>query len=98
MSGIRQCHGSPRYGLAAVCSAKLPFPTDTPADLLHPNLSGLFERLSAGSEWNNDQILREEIFSIERLEEHARSLAAAQGNSRQPGPRRALGARLRSNE
>ncbi|HET6198219.1 MAG TPA: glucoamylase family protein [Acetobacteraceae bacterium] len=65
---------------------------------MHPNFSGLFERFSAGSEWNNDQILREEIFSIERLEEHARSLAAAQGSSRQPGLRRSLRARLRSNE
>ena len=51
-----------------------------------------------GSQWNNDQILREEIFSIERLEEHARSLAAAQGITRQPGFRRSLGARLRNNE
>src|SRR5215510_731060 len=48
--------------------------------------------------WNNEQILREEIFSIERLEQHARSLAAAQKISRQPGFRRSLGARLRSNE
>ena len=73
-------------------------PTDTPADLLHPYLSGLFEQLSVGSHWNNEQILREEILSIERLEEHGRSLAAAQGISRQPGFRRSLGARLRNNE
>jgi cyclic beta-1,2-glucan synthetase len=51
-----------------------------------------------GSHWNNEQILREEIFSVERLEQHARSLAAAQTLSRQPGFRRSLGARLRSNE
>ncbi len=51
-----------------------------------------------GSHWNNEQILREEIFSIERLEEHARSLAAAQGITRQPGFQRSLGARLRNNE
>ena len=51
-----------------------------------------------GSHWNSEQILREEIFSIERLEEHARSLAAAQPVTRQPGFRRSLGARLRNNE
>ncbi len=48
--------------------------------------------------WNNEQILREEIFSIERLEQHARSLAAAQHITRQPGFRSSLGARLRNNE
>ena len=41
--------------------------------------------LSVGSHWNDEQILREEIFSIERLEQHARSLAAAQPITRQPG-------------
>ena len=65
---------------------------------MHPFLSGLFERISAGSRWNNEQILREEIFSIERLEQHAQSLAAAQPVTRQPGFRRSLGARLRNNE
>jgi cyclic beta-1,2-glucan synthetase len=48
--------------------------------------------------WNNEQILREEIFSIERLEQHAHSLATAQAVTRQPGFRRSLGSRLRSNE
>ena len=65
---------------------------------MHPFLSGLFERISAGSQWNSEQILREEIFSIERLEEHARTLAAAQPVTRQPGFRRSLGSRLRNNE
>src|SRR5215510_12893762 len=48
--------------------------------------------------WNDEQILREEIFSIERLEQHGRSLAAAQATTRKPGFRRSLGARLRNNE
>src|SRR4051812_41666795 len=65
---------------------------------LHPFLSGIFRRFSPGSRWNSDHILREEIFSIERLEAHARSLAEAQTVSRQPGFRRSLGARLRDNE
>jgi cyclic beta-1,2-glucan synthetase len=65
---------------------------------LHPYLKGIFERLSVGSHWNSEQILREEIFSIERLEQHAQSLAAAQTVTRQPGFRRSLRARLRNNE
>jgi cyclic beta-1,2-glucan synthetase len=65
---------------------------------LHPFLSGIFERLSLGDHWNSDQILREEIFSIERLETHARSLAEAQTITKQPGFRRSLGSRLRNNE
>jgi cyclic beta-1,2-glucan synthetase len=65
---------------------------------LHPFLSGILESLSVGSHWNNEQILREEIFSIERLEQHAQTLAAAQEISRQPGFRRSLHARLRNNE
>ncbi len=64
---------------------------------MHPKIRGLFERFS-GPHWNDEQILREEIFSIERLEEHARSLAAAQQVTRQPGLGRSLGARLRNNE
>jgi cyclic beta-1,2-glucan synthetase len=65
---------------------------------LHPFLRGLLESLSLGSHWDSEQILREEIFSIERLEQHARSLAAAQGITRQPAFRRSLRARLRNNE
>jgi cyclic beta-1,2-glucan synthetase len=65
---------------------------------LHPFLSGILESLSVGSHWNSEQILREEIFSIERLEQHAQSLAAAQTVSNQPGFRRSLRARLRNNE
>lgn len=66
--------------------------------MLHSLFRGLLDNLSAGSHWNNEQVLREEIFSIERLEEHARSLAAAQDVSRQPGYGRSLHARLRNNE
>lgn len=65
---------------------------------MHPFLSGILESLSVGSHWNSEQVLREEIFSIERLEQHAQSLAAAQTVSRQPGFRRSLRARLRNNE
>jgi cyclic beta-1,2-glucan synthetase len=65
---------------------------------LHPFISEIIEQLSPGTHWSDDQILREEIFSVERLEEHARSLAAAQPIGSIPGFGRSLGARLRSNE
>lgn len=36
-------------------------------------------RLKAPSPWNSDSPIREELFSVERLEQHAVTLAAAQG-------------------
>ena len=38
----------------------------------------IFERTQPKSPWNNRAPIREELFSLERLEEHARSLAIAQ--------------------
>lgn len=45
----------------------------------------------------SDEPIRSELFSIERLEQHAESLAAAQPVSLQPGPGRPLVARLKEN-
>jgi cyclic beta-1,2-glucan synthetase len=50
------------------------------------------------SPWNSDEILRAELFSVERLEQHAASLAAAQQITERPVPRKSLRARLRNNE
>jgi cyclic beta-1,2-glucan synthetase len=50
------------------------------------------------SPWDSDEILRAELFSGERLEQHALSLAAAQQVTRQRSARRSLHARLRDNE
>ena len=50
------------------------------------------------SPWNSDQLLREELFSIERLEEHAASLAVAQKISVNPVARPALSVRLKDDE
>ena len=72
--------------------------TQRAGGFLHPFLSEIIEQLSPSTHWRDDQILREEIFSIERLEEHARSLAAAQPVDSSPGFGRSLSARLRSNE
>jgi cyclic beta-1,2-glucan synthetase len=50
------------------------------------------------SPWDNDEILRAELFSSERLEQHAASLAAAQGVTQRRSARRSLGVRLKENE
>jgi cyclic beta-1,2-glucan synthetase len=65
---------------------------------LHPIFEEIIEQLSPGKHWSDDQILREEIFSIERLEQHARTLASAQPIGSIPGFGRSLATRLRSNE
>ena len=53
---------------------------------------------SAVSPWNTDELIRAELFSLERLEEHATSLALAQQVSSRPISRRPLRSRLRDNE
>ncbi len=50
------------------------------------------------SPWDNDELLREELFSIERLEQHAASLAVAQQVTAHPPRRPPLGVRLTENE
>ncbi|MEO8018050.1 MAG: glucoamylase family protein [Pseudomonadota bacterium] len=61
-------------------------------------MSEIVEHLTPGTHWSDDQILREEIFSIERLEQHAKTLAAAQPVGSIPGFGRSLATRLRANE
>jgi len=55
-------------------------------------------RSARPSTWDNDEILRAELFSIERLEQHAASLAAAQAITRRRSARRPLSDRLKDNE
>jgi cyclic beta-1,2-glucan synthetase len=55
-------------------------------------------RASHAAPWNNEQSIREELFSIERLEQHAATLAAAQPITAKPVTGRSLAARLRENE
>ena len=47
-------------------------------------LKNLFRRASRPSLWINQNVIREELFSVERLEAHARSLAAAQSVAPKP--------------
>ncbi|MGV8996161.1 MAG: GH36-type glycosyl hydrolase domain-containing protein [Parvibaculaceae bacterium] len=61
-------------------------------------LRKLFERFCAStSPWNDNAPVREELFSIERLEQHAESLAAAQPVTTRPPPVLSLHARLNDN-
>src|SRR5512134_1561420 len=55
-------------------------------------------RTSQAVPWNSEESILEELFSAERLEEHAESLAAAQRVSARPIAGRMLAARLRDNE
>jgi len=53
---------------------------------------------AAVSPWDTDEILRAELFSSERLEQHAASLATAQQVTQRRSARRSLGVRLKDNE
>ncbi|MEQ1800955.1 MAG: glucoamylase family protein [Gammaproteobacteria bacterium] len=53
---------------------------------------------SPASPWDNEEVLRGELFSIERLEQHAISLAAAQQIAPKPVRRPPLAVRLTDNE
>ena len=57
-----------------------------------------FGRGSQAAPWDNEESIREELFSIERLEQHAESLAAAQPITARPMTGRSLAVRLRDNE
>ena len=48
--------------------------------------------------WDSEESIREELFSIERLEQHAETLAAAQRVTAKPTTGRSLAARLKDNE
>jgi len=57
-----------------------------------------FGRESRAAPWDNEESIRAELFSIERLEQHAESLAAAQAITAKPVTGRSLAVRLRDNE
>ncbi|AVS80936.1 glycosyl transferase [Paracidovorax avenae] len=63
---------------------------------MHPVLQSAFQR-SAPGPWSDTAPVREELFGIERLEQHARSLAAAQQVSANPPRVPSLHGRLRDN-
>jgi cyclic beta-1,2-glucan synthetase len=55
-------------------------------------------RASVSSPWESDAPIRSELFSAERLEQHAESLATAQRIARRAGIGRPLATRLRDND
>ena len=57
----------------------------------------ILARLNAESRHESEELIRNELFSIERLEQHAESLAAAQPVTPKPGAGRQLAPRLRDN-
>ncbi|HEX5611709.1 MAG TPA: glucoamylase family protein, partial [Burkholderiales bacterium] len=58
----------------------------------------VFGGASHAAPWNTEESIREELFSVERLEQHAATLALAQPASARPNRGRSLSARLRDNE
>jgi cyclic beta-1,2-glucan synthetase len=76
-----------RAALAWMRSSRLP-----------PVLMRPFGRAPPQAPWDNEKSIREELFSVERLEQHAESLAAAQSIAPRNTPGRSLKARLRNNE
>ena len=61
-------------------------------------LRNFFRGSTASSAWNTDELIREELFSTERLEQHAISLALAQTVTPNPPRRSSLNERLSDNE
>jgi cyclic beta-1,2-glucan synthetase len=57
----------------------------------------IFGRAPSGSPWISGKPIREELFSVERLEQHARSLAVAQAVTPRPTKGHPLSGRLAAN-
>ena len=76
-----------RIGFSAT---KAETPCDIPSEVQFP--------VPRAPPWDNDELLRAELFSIERLEQHAASLAVAQQVATRPLRRPALSVRLSDNE
>jgi len=54
--------------------------------------------MSSVPSWAGEEVIREELFSVERLEQHAESLASAQSVSSQPDKGRPLAKRVGDND
>ncbi len=65
---------------------------------LKPAILRAFGDASRAAPWDNEESIRAELFSTERLEQHAETLAAAQAITARPLAGRSLAVRLRDNE
>jgi len=88
-SGIRAYQAS--------LTAEIPRSHGRKANLI-PSIFRVLGRHPTASPWDTEDSIREELFSIERLEGHAESLATAQQITASPLPRRSLAVRLKDNE
>lgn len=62
-------------------------------------MNGPFSSITSSvPSWADEEAIREELFSVERLEQHAESLAAAQSVSSRPERGRPLAKRVRDND
>jgi cyclic beta-1,2-glucan glucanotransferase len=61
-------------------------------------LSRFLPKISSVPSWADEEAIRNELFSTERLEQHAESLAAAQSVSSRPEKGRPLAKRVRDND
>src|SRR5438270_9839631 len=80
-----------------MCTAHNPRTRGRKANLI-PSILRAFGPRPTASPWETDDSIVKELFSIERLEGQAESLAAAQQITARPIPRRSLAARLKDNE
>jgi len=65
--------------------------------VLRTVVARVLRRSLQGSPWNNEELIREELFSVERLEQHAESLAVAQRVATTSRATRSLARRLADN-
>ena len=65
---------------------------------LRRRFSNFLPRMSSDPPWVHEEAIREELFSVERLEQHAESLAAAQSVSSKPKRGRPIAQRVRDDD
>src|SRR5450631_4025479 len=65
--------------------------------ILYKRVAGLFGASTGRAPWDNQEAIREELFGVERLEAHARSLAAAQPVTGRTSRSHPLASRLTDN-
>jgi cyclic beta-1,2-glucan synthetase len=65
---------------------------------LRRRLSRFLPRISSAPSWADERAIREELFSVERLEQHAQTLAAAQSVGSRPERGHPLAQRVRDND
>src|SRR5581483_5547596 len=100
LSISKACESSPRLAESLMSKHAREFdrlPTTPERIPLISLIRRAFGHASSASPWNSREPVREELFSVERLEQHARSLAAAQVVTPKPAKGLPLSRRLANN-